>query len=155
MKMKISMRSRVAAALVLFFGLGVSAAHAQSCTLSSTNPSVTICTPAANATLTSPVNVTAGTTDSHSITNMQIWLDGAKVYQVAAKSLNTNLNMSPGSHRLTVLAQDSAGATFKQTIYITVSTGNPSPCTLNTANPSVTICSPANNATVTSPVNVS
>ena len=129
-------------------------AHAQ-CTLNTASPSVTICTPANGATVSSPVNIVAGTTDnSSSVTYLQIYIDGAKKYQVSAKQLNTSLAMADGSHRVTVQAQDAAGHIFKTTIYITVSSSSGGPCTLNTANPSVTICAPANNATVTSPVNV-
>lgn len=100
---------------------GASTVFAQ-CTLNTQNQTVTICKPAANSTVSSPVNVVAGTTDSNKITVMQIWLDGVDVYHVYANTLNTNVTMANGTHRLTVQAQDSAGAVFKQTENITVST---------------------------------
>lgn len=109
------------------------------------------------ATVNSPVSIVAGTTDNAStVKYLQIYIDGAKQYQVSAGQLNTSLAMSTGGHRLTVQAIDAAGTIFKSTINITVSSGSSSgdPCTLSTTNPSVTICTPANNATVTSPVNV-
>ena len=125
------------------------------CTLSSTSPSVTICSPSDGATVSSPVNIVAGTTDTSSTVNyLQIYVDGAKQYQVSANQLNTSLSMSTGTHRLTVQAADAAGHVFKSTINITVSSGGGGPCTLSTTNPSVTICTPADSATVTSPVNV-
>ncbi|MGE5111254.1 MAG: alkaline phosphatase family protein [Acidobacteriaceae bacterium] len=133
------------------------AVAAAQCTLNSTSPSVTICSPSNGATVSSPVNIVAGTTDTSStVRYLQIYIDGTKQYQVSAGTLNTSLPMSDGSHRLTVQAIDAAGHTFKTTIYITVSSsgGGGSPCTLSSTNPSVTICAPANNATVTSPVNV-
>ncbi len=147
--------------LILFFFTSVAlvqTAFAQ-CTLNTASPSVTICTPTNGATVSSPVNIVAGTTDNAStVTLLQIYVDGVKQYQVSASQLNTSLSLSSGSHRLTVQAKDAAGTIFKQTIYITVGTsgggGGTAPCTLNTANPSVTICSPANNSTVSSPVNV-
>ncbi|HWR35801.1 MAG TPA: alkaline phosphatase family protein [Clostridia bacterium] len=130
-------------------------ASAAPCPSSTANPSVTICTPSNNATVGSPVNIIAGTTDSNSVKLMQIYVDGVKAYQVSAAELNASLAMSTGTHRLTVQAQDSTGAIFKQTIYINVSSGGSSaPCTLSAVNPSLTICTPANNATVTSPVHV-
>ena len=129
-------------------------AYAQ-CTLNTASPSVTICSPTNGATVSSPVNIVAGTTDKTStVKYLQIYIDGSKKYQVSAGQLNTSLAMSTGSHRLTVQAIDAAGTIFKTTIYITVSTSTGGPCTLSTTNPSVTICAPANNATVTSPVNV-
>ena len=61
------------------------------CALSTVNPSVTICTPVNGATVTSPVRIVAGTTDSRRVTVMQIYLDGVKVYQVNAKSLDARV----------------------------------------------------------------
>ena len=154
MKISGSRQSLVLCVLLLTFAIG---AHAQ-CTLNTASPSVTICSPANGATVSSPVNIVAGTTDTSStVKYLQIYVDGSKQYQVSSGQLNTSLAMSDGSHRLTVQAIDAAGHTFKTTIYITVSTsssGGSGPCTLSSASPSVTICSPANNATVTSPVNI-
>ena len=145
----------IALAFVLVLG---GTAHAQApCTLNTASPSVTICTPTNGATVTSPVNIVAGTTDNAStVKYVQIYVDGAKQYQISGNQLNTSLPMSTGTHRVTVQAQDAAGTIFKSTINITVgsSGGGSGPCTLSTTNPSVTICSPANNATVSSPVNV-
>ena len=145
-----------ALAFVLVLG-GAARAQAQ-CTLNTASPSVTICTPTNGATVTSPVNIVAGTTDNAStVKYVQIYVDGVKQYQVSGNQLNTSLPMSTGTHRVTVQAQDAAGTIFKSTINITVGTssgGGGGPCTLSTTDPSVTICTPANNATVTSPVNV-
>ena len=88
------------------------------CVLSTANPSVTICTPVAVQKVTSPVHIVAGTTDSKTVKWMQVYVDGAKKYEVLASSLDTSLTMSSGSHRLAVQASD--GTIFKQVIYITV-----------------------------------
>ena len=94
-------------------------AAASSCNGSTVNPSVTICSPAANATVSSPVHIVATATDSKSVSYLQIYVDGVKQYQVSGGSLDTSVAMSTGTRRLTVQAGD--GATiFKQTIYITV-----------------------------------
>src|SRR5437763_248877 len=122
------------------------------CTLSTVSPSVTICTPTANSTVTSPVHIVAGTTDSKTVQFIQIYVDGVKKYEIKAKSLDTSLAMAAGTHRLTLQAYD--GTYFKQTIFITVSGGSGGGCTASTVNPSVTICTPAPNATATSPVHI-
>jgi hypothetical protein len=83
-------------------------------------PAVTITSPASGATVASPVHVTATASDSKSVSYMQIYLDGVKVYQVSGTSqLDTSLAMSSGSHRLTVQASDGT-TVFKSTEYITV-----------------------------------
>jgi hypothetical protein len=76
--------------------------------------------PANNATVSSPVQVSAAATDTNPVKYLQIYLDGVKVYEVLASSLSTSLSMSSGTHRLTVQAADSTGLIFKTTIYITV-----------------------------------
>lgn len=110
-------------ASLTFFGSASIFAGAQ-CTLSTTNPSVTICTPANNATVTSPVHVVAGTTDSSTVKLMQIFLDGTAVFHVASNKLDTSVTMTNGTHRLTVQATDSLSRIFKSTIYVTASTSS-------------------------------
>src|SRR3954453_10887115 len=101
---------------------------AAQCTLNTANPSVTICTPTNGSTVSSPVHVVAGTTDSNTISYLQIYLDGVKAYEVKAKSLDTNITISTaGTHRLTVQAKDSAGAIFKEPISVTVGSAPPPP----------------------------
>ena len=115
--------ARLLAGAVAMLGLTFGSAQAfAQCTLNTQNQTVTICSPANGATVASPVNIVAGTTDSNSIKILQIYVDGLKVYQIAASSLNTNVNMTNGGHRVTVQATDSASVTFKSTINITVST---------------------------------
>src|SRR5437667_2718003 len=140
--------------LLVLSSLVCCSAVSGACTLSTVSPTVTICTPTANATVTSPVHIVAGTTDSKTVQFIQIYVDGVKKYEIKANSLDTSLAMSAGTHRLTVQAYD--GTYFKQTIFITVSGGGSGGggCTASTVNPSVTVCSPAPNATVSSPVHI-
>jgi acid phosphatase len=98
--------------------LNVFRSSSSGCVLSTVNPSVTICTPVAGQTVTSPVHIVAGTTDTNTVKLMQVYVDGAKKYEVLASSLDASLTMSSGSHRVAVQASD--GTTFKQVIYITV-----------------------------------
>ena len=90
----------------------------QGCVPSTVNPSVTICTPSAGQTVSSPVHIVAQTTDSKTVNLMQIFVDGVKKYQVYASSLDTSVAIASGTHRLVVRASD--GTIFKQVIYITV-----------------------------------
>jgi hypothetical protein len=99
------------------------AAEAATCTPGPTDRTVTICTPANNSTVISPVAVSAAATDSSAVTALQIYLDTVKVYEVTnTKTLSTSLSMASGTHRLTVQAKDAAGY-FKTTINFTVSGG--------------------------------
>jgi hypothetical protein len=88
-------------------------------------------------------------TDSSAITQTQIYIDGVKQYQIAGSSVNTSLPLVAGTHRITVLAQDSAG-TFQSTVYVTVSSTSGA-CSAPTS-PGVQICQPASGTTVSSPV---
>jgi hypothetical protein len=90
------------------------------CGLSTTNPSVTICKPAANATVSSPVEIMTGTFDLTPVWVTQIYVDGKKVYEQHLSSLDVKLAMSAGTHRVTVQAIDVKNVAFKKTIYITV-----------------------------------
>src|SRR6478609_8290171 len=113
-------------AAILAFGPRAHAAA--SCTLSTASPSVTICTPADGATgLTSPVHVNAGTTDNSSpVSLVQIYVDGIRKVDSHANFVDANVDMTAGSHRLTVQAKDNAGTIFKKSITVTVG-GTPPP----------------------------
>jgi phospholipase C len=120
MKISVSRLSFLVLSLVAFtFAVD---AHAQ-CTLNTANPSVTICTPANNATVTSPVNVVAGTTDSSKVTAMKIYLDGVAVFSTSSNQLNTTISISTsGTHRIAVQAWDSIGQVFKSVVNVNVTT---------------------------------
>ena len=108
--------------LLLTAPLLLAGAAAAQCTLNTASPSVTICTPANGATVTSPVSVVAGTTDNaHPVTAMKVYLDNTAVYTVHTNQLSTTLTMGSGKHNVTVNAWDSSGAVFKSTSIITVS----------------------------------
>jgi len=90
------------------------------CALSSVNRSVTICAPANGATVKSPVNVVAGTTDVTPVKLTQVYLDGKKIFEARLSAINVNLPMAKGTHRLTVQAFDTNNVIFKKTVNITV-----------------------------------
>jgi hypothetical protein len=136
--------------------INVTVPSAAPCALNTASPSVTICSPANGANVSSPFTVIAGTTDSNPVSNIQLWVDGKKLTQQLGGTLNATAALADGMHRLTVQAVDSTGAVIKQNISITVGvwSADPPPCTLNPTSPSVTICTPFNGSTVTSPVTV-
>jgi PKD repeat protein len=122
------------------------------CTLNTTNPSVTICSPTANATVSSPVHIVAGSTNSAGVTSMKIYLDGVAKYSVASNKIDTSLVIANGTHRLTVQSFDKLGRYVNQTENFTV--GTTTTCTVKTTDPSITVCSPTAGSTVKSPVHV-
>src|SRR5579863_7730468 len=128
----------LAAFALMFVAFGSSVAQASApCPLSTTNPSVTVCTPTPNALVQSAVNVVAGTTDTHTVTAVQIYVDNKLYTTVKANSINAFVNLSVGYHLITVQGWDSTGATFKTNVPVAMQP----PCALNTANQSMTICS--------------
>jgi hypothetical protein len=97
----------------------LSANNPPPCAVSSVSPSVTICTPSPNASVTSPAQIVAGTTDSKPVQFMQVLVDGKKKYQVYANTVNTSLTMNAGPHKITVQGYDGT-STLHQSISVTV-----------------------------------
>ena len=75
----------------------------------------------ANSTVLNPVHIIAKATDSHPVSNLQVWVDYVKVSQLSGASLNANIPMSTGvTHKVTVQATDNINQIVKQTLYVTV-----------------------------------
>jgi PKD repeat protein len=90
------------------------------CKINSTDRTITICAPTNNQTVPSPVRVLAYATDSRSVSNMKIYIDGATVYtKGSTKKVDTYINVAKGIRKLKVSATDSSG-TFAKTYTITV-----------------------------------
>jgi len=101
--------------------LTVPSAVQASCPPANTDLTVTICSPAPNSVVTSPINILAGTTDSSApVVNMFVWIDGTKQWTAVGNTLNVSLPISSGVRRLTVQAKDSVGRYFQSSQYITV-----------------------------------
>lgn len=105
-------------------------------------PSVTIKTPAASASVYSPVQVYATTKDPHAVYAVQVYLDHALHYEVSGTGVNAALPMALGPHYMVVQAWDTAGGIYKRGINI------------NVLPVVVTVSSPAPNSTLASPVHV-
>ena len=75
--------------------------------------------PVANSTVPLSMHVQGYSTSPIGIVAMQIYLDGTLIYQNALTQVDTYLNVSAGSHRVTLKAWDSAGASYMQSVNIT------------------------------------
>src|SRR3954471_4654799 len=137
-------------AIIFFSATG--AAFAQ-CTVNSTQPSVTICSPAKSSTVADPVHFVALTNSATTVKSMDILVDNAVVYSATANKVDTTVTLTPGARHILIRGKNSAGTTFWKSEDITVTgTAPPPDCTLNSIQPSVTICSPAKSSTVSDPV---
>jgi len=108
---------------------------------------VTVTSPANGATLQGPVPYVASATTSCSkgVGSMGIYTaPGVLAYVVNGSSLNTTLNLNPGTYNSVVEEWDNCGGAGTTPIAITVTGGSKS---------GVFVTAPANNSTVTSPAN--
>jgi phospholipase C len=142
---------RISAVCVFIVAAGAAiCAQAAPCTLSTTNPSVTVCTPSPNALVQSPVHIVAGTTDSHTVTAVQIYADNKLVKQVSGATIDSFVNLAVGPHLVTVQGWDNTGSTFKTNVNVSMQP----PCALNATNQTVTICSLVSGSVVSQPFQV-
>jgi hypothetical protein len=106
---------------------------------------VNVTSPQNGSTVASPVHYVATATTStcsRGVASMGIYIDNVLTYVTQGASLNTDLSFSPGSYHTVVEEWDYCGGATYTTINITVS-----------GQSGVWVTSPANGATVTSPVN--
>lgn len=80
---------------------------------------VNICSPIAQSTDGSPAQVVAASAISGGIVRSEVWVDGAKKYQVSSALVNTQLSLPAGTHRLVVVGVNAAGSTVRSAIYFT------------------------------------
>jgi hypothetical protein len=123
------------------------------CTPGTVNNTMTVCSPAEGASLSSPVTVSAAATSSLPITAFWIYDNGKIVFQGTSSSVNVPLTLANGTHQLAIQAWNTAGTVMKAIRNITVG-GTVPTCTPSTVNNTMTICTPAEGATVTSPVHI-
>ena len=106
---------------------------------------VQVSSPSNNSTVSAPVHfaATASTSCSKGTAAMGIYsAPGVLAYKVDGASLDTNLNLAPGTYNTTVQSWDFCGGAGKEPITITV----------KQSGSGVYVTTPTNNATVTSPV---
>ncbi|HEV3510175.1 MAG TPA: alkaline phosphatase family protein [Candidatus Sulfotelmatobacter sp.] len=116
-------------------------------TTTGSKPEVVISSPAGGASLSSPVEIQASGygTAGHTITGWWVYVDSVATYNGGAVStIDPKITMKTGTHTVLVRAWDSSGAYGDETITLTVAA----------LDPTVSVSTPASNATVGSPVNV-
>jgi hypothetical protein len=125
------------------------------CAKSTANPSTTVCQPQDATFSPSPLPVVAETTSSNPVTGMNVYVDNILRGHFAASSIDQLLSLPDGSHFVTVKAFDSTGAGFRSDRHVTIFNGAPGQtCPTSSQSLSLHICSPDENATLTSPVQV-
>jgi phospholipase C len=88
---------------------------------------VTVSTPAANATVTSPVHYVASataTTCSSGVASMGIYVNNKLIYVVNAATLNTSITLATGAEHTVVEEWDKCGGATYTTINLTVDTAS-------------------------------
>jgi hypothetical protein len=92
----------------------------KACPLPAAQPAVEICGLNEGDTVSSPVRVRAAGNAKKGVWVMQIYVDRVKVYEDGHSYLDRMVEMTPGTHRLTVQARSGDLVWFNQTINITV-----------------------------------
>src|SRR5215472_6258847 len=88
---------------------------------------VSVSSPAAGTTISSPVHFAASASGTYPITSMTIYVDSNIAYQLYAASLDTYVNMGTGQHFISVQAWDSHGNVYLNQFTITVGTASAPP----------------------------
>jgi hypothetical protein len=125
------------------------------CKVSTVNHTVTVCHPTDGAVGLSPAHIVSHFTSSTLPSVSQIYLDNKLVFQVAGGSINKNLALTPGEHRLEVKSW-TKGQPFHNDFFLSTPRSIPAtvpPCSDST-NFTVNICSPGQKAAVDAPVHV-
>ena len=91
-----------------------------SCTLATSAPWITICTPADGATVHSPVTIIVQTSDPKPVRLVQVYADGSKKYEAHLSAIDVKLPLAVGKHRITVKEFNTSNGVFAKTIFITV-----------------------------------
>lgn len=70
---------------------------------------LSVSSPTASSTVTSPLNVAATATPKNPIFFMRVYVDNLAVYFTFDKSINTQIFLANGAHTVTVMAEDNQG----------------------------------------------
>jgi glucose/arabinose dehydrogenase len=95
--------------------------HSNGCQPSILDPSVTICAPADQAIVASPVQVSGVATSTLPITGITLLVDGTQAWSTTQSSFSTSVDLPPGKHQLLVQGVNQGGISFSRmhTIYVT------------------------------------
>jgi len=83
---------------------------------------LTVASPLTSSTVTSPVNVVANATPKNPIFFMRVYVDSLAVFFTFDASINTEIFVGPGTHKLTVMAEDNQGYISATPLQINVTT---------------------------------
>jgi hypothetical protein len=108
-----------------------------------TTSAVTVTSPAANSTVTSPVSyaATATSTCSKGVASMGVYVNNKLIYVVDAATLNTSISLAAGAEHTVVEEWDKCGGAAYTTVNLTVGSSGPKQLTaiaVTPSNPSVT-----------------
>jgi hypothetical protein len=81
---------------------------------------ITITTPAANATVTSPVTVAASAPANSPVRVMQLYIDGALVGRASGQSIKKSVSLLPGKHHIIVKGWDLSANSWYTGEYVKV-----------------------------------
>jgi hypothetical protein len=82
---------------------------------------LTIANPTDGVTVTSPVNVKASAKPTNSIFFMRVYVDQLAVYYTSSDSIDAQIFIMPGTHKLEVMAEDSQGYISATILNVTIS----------------------------------
>ena len=117
-------------------------------------PGVDMCAPQAGQTYDSPVQVTAaGVGASGAVNHLELWIDGRKIGNYFADTMDTTVALGGGSHAATVVEVDSKGAFIKSTPSV-FSIGTTSGACTPPSSAGAILCSPVVGQTYASPVQI-
>jgi 6-phosphogluconolactonase (cycloisomerase 2 family) len=136
---------------VAMTGHSLSSGSGGACAAPSAN-GIDVCSPDEGASVTSPVFINAAATLSGGVYRFELWSGNTKLLseQDGSGMMNGSVPLSPGSHKLTFDAYNVSGVHEYATRDITVTGGSCAPPSSNGIN----VCSPAENATASSPVTI-
>ncbi len=101
--------------------VGLVTSGSKNCTgLGSANLASKICAPASNASVSSPVLVTAAGNSPIGVKRLEVWVDGKKTYEKLGNQLNKKITLSSGKHRIAVVAVDQYVGSVSTAEYVTV-----------------------------------
>src|SRR5579872_429145 len=126
------------------------------CQKNTANGSITVCQPQEATFSNSPLHIIAEGNDSKGVNDIDVFIDNVKKGSFASSSINQFFNLSNGDHFVVVKGFDPTGASFRSDRHVTIFSGAPGetcPSSSSTAL-SVNICLPAQNATLSSPVQI-
>jgi hypothetical protein len=82
---------------------------------------VNLCSPASGTAVASPVQVLASANVTGTLSQMELWVDGAKKFtESSSTTLQTSIALAAGTHRFAVLAVNTSGQKWEQAVNATV-----------------------------------